>query len=588
MVKSSGLHLTVSDCDTAMKNPNVSSRAWFTDPIIALLLWDVVLPHRYRASKVRQVHSRILDSLLGDAERRQPKPSRSISTILANVIPNEDMPAPDALRSWVEVASGVETTFPLQHAVDFVYVTESNARRIPRTLRDSIGTSFCCPPPTAPPTVGPRAPASAAASEVASVDSFFNPTPDEMSVSPSVQPPRNACPGPLHNDSGAPGATEPITPDEDYHSRIVRALAGQPELLLAYLDSVGTGTAPAKKRQRLEDRQALSASDKASKYSFRPTSRQVAVHDLLASSETQGTSADDFMDILISHFAVQFAPHPGVLIRLYDFQFGTRGLSVMHFGFMDRVSKMSWVKSRKANMLNFSHGVALPDAAAPASTDDIAAALSSLQTYCTAFMTTDVGDLVRCLHSFVQQEVPDVWSAPDLQHFVFWIDGVLEAFRDATVHDLSHGGNTRRDIQATIGRNNPDFQATVQLLTQRRLLELLRSNPAPPQPQRPTTRARIVEAAETGRRRQDQFSRLSRYQPEGHEASGQLRHVPRQGNQELCLRSISRSGCVGIPGSPSQCVYSNRSHFTPTSLHPEVRAYIDQRLGGLSEAFKRI
>lgn len=289
------------------------------------------------------------------------------------------------------------------------------------------------------------------------MDSFFNPTPDETLETPSGQPPRNTGPVTLHNDGGAAGATEPITSDEDYHTRIVRALAAQPELLLAYLDSVDTGTAPAKKRQRLEDRQAPTVSNKASKYSFRPTSRQVAVHDLLVSSAAQGTSADDFMDILISHYAVQFAPHPGVLIRLYDFQFGTRGLSVMHFGFMDRVSKMSWVKSRKANMLNFSHGVALPEAAATASTDDIPAALSSLQTYCTAFMTTDVGDLVRCLHSFVQQEVLDIWSAPDLQHFVFWIDGVLEAFRDAAVQDLSTGGDTRRDIQATIGRNNPDF-----------------------------------------------------------------------------------------------------------------------------------
>lgn len=82
---STGVRLRHSDAESECELKSLVQ----TDPIITLLLWDVVLPLRYRASKVRQVHSRILDSLLGDAERRQPKPSRSISTILANVIPDE-------------------------------------------------------------------------------------------------------------------------------------------------------------------------------------------------------------------------------------------------------------------------------------------------------------------------------------------------------------------------------------------------------------------------------------------------------------------------------------------------------------------
>ncbi|POM62742.1 hypothetical protein PHPALM_28063 [Phytophthora palmivora] len=139
----------------------------------------------------------------------------------------------------------------------------------------------------------------------------------------------------------------------------------------------------------------------ASKFAFRPTSRQIAVNELLAAPPEAGTPLDEFIDNLIPRRAVQFAPHPGVLIRLYDFQFGTRGLSIMQFCFMARVSKMTWVKLRKTNMQNFSRSVVLPEATTPSSVDDISAAVRVLQTYCATFMTPEVGDLVRSLHAFV-------------------------------------------------------------------------------------------------------------------------------------------------------------------------------------------
>ncbi|KAG3242056.1 hypothetical protein PI124_g13095 [Phytophthora idaei] len=111
-------------------------------------------------------------------------------------------------------------------------------------------------------------------------------------------------------------------------------------------------------------------------------------------------------------------------------------------------------------MQNFSRDVAVPEAQAPFSVDDITAALSSLQTYCTTFMATEVGDLVRSLHAFAQQEIPQIWPVKDLQHFVFWIDGVLEAFREATVHDLHGGYGPAFDATSTPG-SSPPRSATV-------------------------------------------------------------------------------------------------------------------------------
>ncbi|KAG3233329.1 hypothetical protein PI124_g21592 [Phytophthora idaei] len=462
-----------------------------TGPIISLLLWDAVTPHGHRASKIRQNHVQLLDKLLGHIGNRQLKPSRDMAVILAGIIPDEEIPSPDTVRSRVDMSTGMQKHFPLQHAVDFVCVSDSHARRILKSIRDSIGASFCSPP-----TRGPYDQASTpTGAEAASQDSFY----DAESASIASDTAENRQ-GPVDQPS-----TAPANPNakENYHARIVRALASQPDLLLAYLDGIDTPAEPSRKRQRIDLHQAYDDLNKASKYAFRPTPHQAAVHELLVPPRKQ------------------FAPHPGVLIRLYDFQFGMRGLSIMHVGFTDRVSKMVWVKSRKANMQNFSRTVAVPEAQAPSSVDDITAALSSLQTYCTTFMSTEVGDLVHSLRAFVQQEIPKIWPAEDLQHFGFWIDGVLEAFREAAVHDLHGGDETRRTIQATVARNNPDFQATVQLLTQRRLQDLLRHGPLLLQP-RQASRTRVVEAAETGRRRQDQ----SRYRPASRDAPNHLQHVP--------------------------------------------------------------
>ncbi|KAF1787229.1 hypothetical protein GQ600_1948 [Phytophthora cactorum] len=406
-----------------------------TDPIISLLLWDAVTPHGHGASKIRQTHVQLLDEFLGHIANLQLKPSRDMAVILAGIVPDEKILSPDTVRPWVDMSTGMERHFPLQHAVDFVYVSDSHARRISKSIRDSIGASFCSPP-----TRGPHGQASTPTrAEAASQDSFYDA--EGASIASNTAEDRH-------------GSTEPSPSIPGRHRYASGTIAKAPTIDLP---------------------QAYDDLDKASKYAFRPTPHQAAVHELLVSPRKR---------------------------------FGMRGLSIMHFGFMDRVSKMVRVKSREANNQNFSRAVAMPEAQAPSSVDDITTALSSLQTYCTTFMATEVGDLVRSLHAFVQQEIPKIWPVEDLQHFVFWIDGVLKAFREAAVDDLHGGGKTRRSIQATVARNNPDIQATSPLLTQRRLQDLLRHGPLQLQ-SRQASSTRVVETAETGRRRQDQSHNLA-------------------------------------------------------------------------------
>ncbi|EGZ20632.1 hypothetical protein PHYSODRAFT_445428, partial [Phytophthora sojae] len=55
--------------------------------------------------------------------------------------------------------------------------------------------------------------------------------------------------------------------------------------------------------------------------------------------------------------------------------------------------------------------------------------------------------------------------------------------------------------------------------------------------------------------------------------------LPKQGNQQICLRFLSAQGCRGKNGS---CVIKHLCHFKPASLPEIVRDFLTQNYGGLS------
>ncbi|KAH7488006.1 uncharacterized protein KRP23_1966 [Phytophthora ramorum] len=333
------------------------------------------------------------------------------------------------------------------------------------------------------------------------------------------------------------------------------------------------------KRHRLTSYSSTSETAEPSKYTFQPDRQRVRVHRLTTPPSLAGTSPVDFVDGLISHSALQFAPYPGTLMRLFDLQFGTRGLSIMHLAWLNSIQKMEWIMSSGVNMQNFSLAVALPPAATPRSLKDVSMALSSFHTYCVAFCTDDVVAIAQELFTFVQQLLGhDTWAVDDLPHLVFWLNSRLERFRAKVVHDLS-GGNTRRTVCASISTTDPEYQAIVQQLTQR-ALTLLRPNG-------PTTPATVTTAQQTpkaGSGRSIKHERRQYEQPR-HTAfqsafAAIQQHISRRDNRELCLRYLSTKGCPGAPGDPSQCDQRNRIHDIPATLLPDLRTYL-QRFGGL-------
>ncbi|OWZ09598.1 hypothetical protein PHMEG_00017671, partial [Phytophthora megakarya] len=62
----------------------------------------------------------------------------------------------------------------------------------------------------------------------------------------------------------------------------------------------------------------------------------------------------------ISSYTTSFKPHPAVLMCLYDFRFGFRGLSVGHLERLHCAAGRRWYRLITVNMNNFSTSVNLP------------------------------------------------------------------------------------------------------------------------------------------------------------------------------------------------------------------------------------
>ncbi|KAG6613022.1 uncharacterized protein IUM83_11837 [Phytophthora cinnamomi] len=225
------------------------------DPIIALLLWD-----HYASTRLSC-----------------PRPSRDTDVLLHNLLPVADIPDGSIARSWIDPHDGSERVFPLQHAIDYVHVTDSVARRVPKSVRDAVGELFCRPPVTT------RSPVVAAAAvptrrshakrSLPSKDSFFN--------------------------SSSPASSEV---DPDLNARITGKLTDDSVLLAHFLQVVtptdthlssSSAAEPAirhPKRYRVNSYGSSPEKVKPSKYTFQPDRQRVRVRRLTRPPSLAGTS----------------------------------------------------------------------------------------------------------------------------------------------------------------------------------------------------------------------------------------------------------------------------------------------------------
>ncbi|KAL3659439.1 hypothetical protein V7S43_015431 [Phytophthora oleae] len=83
------------------------------------------------------------------------------------------------------------------------------------------------------------------------------------------------------------------------------------------------------------------------------TSTRGTLDDLLVAITAPGHPGKpptEFVEYVLASGAVHFQPHPAIISRLYAFEFGVRGLSILHLNRSDFLARRKWQKSRRVNM----------------------------------------------------------------------------------------------------------------------------------------------------------------------------------------------------------------------------------------------
>ncbi|GLD96200.1 hypothetical protein PINS_up004878 [Pythium insidiosum] len=342
---------------------------------------------------------------------------------------------------------------------------------------------------------------------------------------------------------------------------------------------------------------------KSTRATFRPAPSQRRAHSLIYDATASGKSPHDFLKSLLAHAAVEFAPHPAVLVRLYDFQFGVLGLSIMHLVQLDNTEKMAWVmatkeKGTKVNMQNFSPAVDLPPLSTCLTLQLIRKALSGLQVFCEAFGSRTTCKLVQNLQDTVQKMTElSLWDADDLKFLVYWIDSMLERYSTATLDDTRSGANTRLHVVNQVNTHEPELRRLNDLVTTKKMEWILRqraswstsaprpvgvpANAARYGPSRPASHAHVHDEA---RRRPTPAPTT------GSQVPPHIRSlIPRHAGRSLCIRYLSLLGCRGLEGNPAECIFpTSRCHLIPDAPLPGPLAdYIVSEFQGLRQGVRR-
>ncbi|KUF95297.1 hypothetical protein AM587_10004011 [Phytophthora nicotianae] len=227
-----------------------------------------------------------------------------------------------------------------------------------------------------------------------------------------------------------------------------------------------------------------STPERPAKHAFNPSRPQQAINRLLVSPDHAGN---------------QVQASSRIIARVYDFEFGRRGLSVMHFVRFDFAARRAWVLHVFAEEF-FDHG--------------------------TCRLLSCAREFIEELRSFCH------WSAQDIATLTFWFDSVMEEYRSASEQDVRLGSSTRSPITSKLSLQDPDLQSVLYIIQSERLDALGTAASAPRRP--PYNSARTSDPF-----RRSDTNRAKRKTPRE-----VIDALPRKGRQSVCMKHLSPSGCA--------------------------------------------
>eukprot|EP00644_Phytophthora_capsici_P011548 jgi/Phyca11/128885/e_gw1.79.126.1 len=255
--------------------------------------------------------------------------------------------------------------------------------------------------------------------------------------------------------------------------------------------------------------------------------------------------------LFVEHLQAQtellaFLPHPAVLKGFYAWEFGTRGLSVLHFSRVNAGSRRSLLLTSTIY--------------------DILAALDVLALLMEEVYQPYVGQVVTAARKFfLRQKTFRTATDPEtLADLVFWIDERFEKVRPFIVmRSTDRCGNIQNEF-------NVAHESYVQVHNVIRECQL-----STLQVQHSGSGAQSFRNSQSGGVCTTQGVKR---------VPDRIRNaLPSENGKKLCMRFLSNQGCRS---RGSQCAYSYRGDFRPQHLPGEVKVFISANYGGLKPKFQ--
>ncbi|EGZ09671.1 hypothetical protein PHYSODRAFT_338434 [Phytophthora sojae] len=326
---------------------------------------------------------------------------------MQTAILSRNHPESFAICKWVDPQSGSETQFPLQHVVDYAFYIDESCELFDPFNDDDDGFPDASDPISRPVPVTVQAAGSKRSQS-------FHGTSEEVAEPPYQRRRTTEATDSLHKDA-----------------LIVARLSHDPELLDRFLNfreqsrtQASGASADDEEKQPLPPLASpfkAKSTTKKSKYAFSPQRERQEVHDKLTSER-----------------------HRGVLTRAYDYQFGIEGLSIMHFSFMDRKKRMEWIDSGSANFSNVSATADFEPAPAATSINDVVGAVRVFQVFAREYCVTSAIELADAIIGFIEAKIMALrWEPEDVPAIVYWVNDVLESYRNAVASSDKDPGAIR-------------------------------------------------------------------------------------------------------------------------------------------------
>ncbi|OWZ07045.1 LOW QUALITY PROTEIN: hypothetical protein PHMEG_00020615 [Phytophthora megakarya] len=485
--------------------------------------------------------------------------TNNIAAIFDGLMRPECFPSPDQLCSWADPRTGATTKFHLQHAVDFAFFADGNRNPVP----DHVGETFCRPPEPPSPDETNRTAGSAMQLFYPFLDDDVLPQDNEMPVAAAFgsQPTpsgRRSCGRNYNVCTPATGRLSKISVGFGQgcsHSRQTRRR------------SRASGTSEVRAvTERGADSELLPKrhkSDPTSKYSFNPQPDQQYVHDRITSEKHRGKSPYLYVCGLVRSDSVKFKALPG-------------SLSIRHFARFAPEGRVKWLQAGGSNFDNLSATAKFYKATPAASIDDVVDSARVFLTYAWEYCYDGLIELVEAILRFIEETLMRVtWNETELPSVVYWVNDVLEDFREAVESDgdvkhvllrCSTEGRLLRDLIFARLHRQVDALRKPKHLAVPRGVEL----------KAPTAhKAHLPRESSTGHGRMPKTV-LKRLPTQVDADTGERR--------SLCMRFLSKAGCQEVDGG---CP-SDRGHFVPKQLPDIVKVEIKNRFGGLKTEYQQL